>query len=271
MRQLLSYLIFAASLSLLANGVVIAEETPSTEEIIKYCEYKDPGKDQRTRLTVILIDKEGGERKNIYRRLWKNYYGEKKVVDKMVLYTEFPPDAKGTGFMRWGYTSAAAKPADQWLYLPQLRKIRRVSVRDPGDSFLGSDLSYGDIDERAADADKHSLLRTEEINGKSYYVVESVPKEVKPLYSKKISWYRRADSWADCVRAKTDYFDLHSALLKTQSLTWQKVDGAWAWDKVIVENVQTRHKSIFGVSDVEIAVGLKDKQFTERNLEKQRR
>ncbi len=242
---------------------------PSGSEIISHCEYKNPGKDQRSRLTIVLIDKDGSERKNVYRRLWKNYYGEDNLIDKMVLFTEFPPDAKGVGFMRWGYTAASKKLADQWLYLPHLRKVRRVSVRDPGDSFLGSDLAYGDMEDRAIDADDHALVRVEEMGGKEYYVVESTAKEEQPLYTKKISWFVKSDNgWDACARAKTDYYDRQGSLLKTQGLTWQQVGDAWAWDKVIVENVQTGHKSIFSVTNVEVGVGIKDKQITERAMKK---
>ncbi len=244
------------------------EQKPDGREIVSHCEYKDPGPDQTSILTIVLIDKDGNKRKNVYKRLWKFYHGKDGIFDKMVLYTQFPPDAKGTAFMRWGYMASTGKPADQWLYLPQLRKIRRVSVRDPGDSFLGSDLSYGDIDERPIDADTHTFIKIDQVAGREFYQVESVPKESNALYSKKVSWYLKTDDWEQCVRAKTDYYDRQGLLLKVANLKWQQVDGAWVWDKVFVENVQTRHRSLFSVTDVKIDVGLKDRQFTERALKK---
>ena len=257
-----------AMMSLLAlPGVTVAAEVTGYE-VVRHCEYKNPGEDQLSRLSITLIDKDGNERKNVYTRLWKNYHGKDGVLDKMVLLTEFPPDAKGTGFMRWGYTAASGNLADQWLYLPQLRKIRRVSVRDPGDSFLGSDLTYGDIEERTVDADEHLLVRVDDVNGAKFHVVESRPKEARPLYSKKISWYAQVPDWGGCYRAKTEYYDPQGSLLKIQTLSWQQVDGAWAWDKVVVENYQTKHKSLFEVTGVKVGVGLEDRQFTERDLKK---
>ena len=221
-----------------------------------------------SRLSITLVDKDKKKRVNVYARLWKNYYGKDDVLDKMVLYTVYPPDAKGTGFMRWGYVAPSKKMADQWLYLPSMRKIRRVSVRDPGDSFLGSDLTYGDIEERAVIDDEHRILKVENVKGVEHYVVESTPREVGSLYSKRVSWYKRPAEDGLCVRVKTDYYDTRGSMLKKQSLTWQKIDGAWAWDKVVVENVQTRHQSVFSVTEVKVGVGLKDKQFTERGLKK---
>ena len=74
--------------------------TPTGAEIVGQCEVKNPGKDQRGRLTITLIDKGGNERKNVYLRLWKDYDGTDKVADKMVLFTEYPPDARGAAFLR---------------------------------------------------------------------------------------------------------------------------------------------------------------------------
>lgn len=255
----------------LSGGAVCGDASAAgvaASEIVSRCEYKNPGADQTSTLSITLIDKDGSERKSVYSRLWKNYHGKDGVLDKMVLFTEFPPDAKGTGFMRWGYSASTGKLADQWLYLPQLRKIRRVSVRDPGDSFLGSDLTYGDIEERTVDADEHRLVRVDEVNGVKLQVIESTPKEARPLYGKKISWYANVPDWNGCFRARTDYYDRQGTLLKVQNLTWQQVDGAWAWDKVEVENVQTKHRSLFEVSGVKVGVGLEERQFTERDLKR---
>ena len=257
-----------ATLFMNLPAVALAAE-PSGAEIVRHCDLETyAGEDQRTRLTVILRDASGNEKKNVYRRYWKNYGGKKNIVDKMMLFTEFPPDAKGTGFMRWSYMPGAGKNADQWLYLPSLNAIRRVSVRDPGDSFLGSDLAYQDISLRAVDQDEHKLLRVENKDGKAYYVVESVPKERKPLYSKVISWYEKTDDWKDCNKVRIEYYDVGGGLLKVQKLKWQKVKGAWVWDEVTVDNLKTGHSSIFKVTDVEVNVGLKDRLFTERTLKR---
>ena len=270
MMLMISRLLFLGGLFMsLAAGlpaVVLAAQVTGAE-IVQRCDLDTyAGEDQRTRLTVILRDAEGNEKKNVYRRYWKNYGGKGKIVDKMILFTEFPPDAKGTGFMRWSYVPEAGKNAEQWLYLPSLNSIRRVSVRDPGDSFLGSDLTYQDISLRRVDQDEHRLLREETKNGKSFFVVESIPKEKDPLYSKVISWYEHAPDWADCNKSRIEYYDAGGALLKVQKLKWQKVNGAWVWDEVTVDNIKTGHSSIFRVSDVEVNVGLKDRLFTERTL-----
>lgn len=254
-------------LSVIGTAPVYAQE-PDGKTIVQHCDYKNPGQDQRSKLTITLKDKDGNERTNVYLRLWKDYQGKDNIADKMVLFTEYPPDAKGAGFMRWAFTAETGKNADQWIYLPVLRKTRRVSIRDPGDSFLGSDLTYADISERAIDQDEHKFVKVEARDGKEYYVVESIPKEPNPLYSKRVSWFLKAPSWEGCVKSGVIYYDPKGELLKKQSLSWQQVDSAWLWKKVEVENVQTKHLSVFQVDDAEVNVGLSDDVFTERTLTK---
>jgi len=237
------------------------------KDIVSQCDNKYPGENQKSQLSITLTDKSGNERKTVYLRLWKDMKGEDDIFDKMVLFTMYPPDAKGAGFMRWAYTPESGKNAEQWIYLPVLRKIRRVSVRDLADSFLGSDLTYGDISYRDVEADEHQLTRIDrDKNGQEYFVVVSKPKDGDYQYSKRISWYSRAKSAEECVKVRVDYYDRKEVFLKRQLLKWQKVDDAWVWDKVHVQNVQTFHKSFFEVEKVKINAGVGDEWFSERKL-----
>jgi hypothetical protein len=240
----------------------------SARDIVQQCNFKYPGDDQQTHLTIILRDKDGNEKKNVYNRSWKDYQGKDGIADKMVLITEYPPDAKGSVFMRWGYTGD--KNADQWIYLPVLKKTRRVSVRDPGESFLGSDLTHADIGGRALDADDHRLVSSEKRGDDTIYMIESVPRDMsKALYAKVVSWFvKPGDDWSDCSKRQVQYYDRRGEPLKEQVISWQHSGKAWLWSEMTVRNTQTGHTSIFQVTDVQTNVGLKDDIFTERNLTK---
>jgi len=253
---------------LLAGPAAAAEVTGA--EVVRHCELeKDPGNDQKSTLTVILRDADGNEKKSVYRRYWKAYHGKKGLQDKMVIFTRFPADQRGTAFMRWGYLPSEHKPPEQWLYLPSLNTVRRVSQRDPADSFLTSDLAYWDINDRQLEDDEHKLLRVEERDGATYYVVESVPKEAGAPYSKRVQWFRKdGDGWDRCVKTRIEYYGPDGQLVKTQDIQWQRVNGAWVWKRVEVENVKTHHRSIFEVSDVKVNSGIRDRVFTERTLKR---
>ena len=245
----------------------IAAETSLTgAEIIRQCGLKNPGDDQISKFEVQLRDRQGNIKRSVYLRLWKDYKGVKDVVDKMLLFTEFPPEAQGSAFMRATFVPELKKTADQWIYLPVLKKIRRVTIRDQGDSFLNSELTYADVTPRSVDEDNHKFLGVRKVRDLEFYVVESIPKEAKPLYGKRIQWFNKAADWNDCANVRIDYYDGKLNLLKEQFVKWQRVNGAWVWDRVLVRNAQTLRASIFLNSDVRINTGLRDDVFSERTL-----
>ena len=253
-------------------GGAIADELPSVitgKELIKQCGYKFAGKDQISTFTVTLKDAGGNKKKSIYQRYWKDYAGEDQVIEKMMLFTEFPPDSKGGAFMRVAYTPESNKVADQWIYLPVLRKIRRVTIRDPGDRFLNSDLTYQDVSYRSVDDDEHVYIGKEELNGQSLYKVESTPRDDGYLYAKRLFWIAKDDAsngWDQCVVKKIAYYDRKGVLLKEQDLDWQQVDGAWMWRRVVVTDIQERHESVFEMSNVKVNSGLAKRQFSKRAM-----
>lgn len=235
-------------------------------EIFRRCGFKDPGQDQTSRFTVLLRNKEGLVKKSEYIRIWRDFGGENDIADKMLLFTIYPPDAKGAAFMRVAYTRARDYKVDQWIYLPVLKKIRRVTIRDPGDSFLSSNLTYADVSQRALEDDVHHFLEVRQVKDLEFYVVESVPKEEKPLYSKRIFWFQKTPDWDDCSNVRIDYYDKSGDLLKEQFIKWQRVNGAWIWDRVLVRNVQNQTASVFQLSGVRINTGIDPDLFTERTL-----
>lgn len=266
--QFLSVIVLCSTL--VFTGKLSAEEGASIEgkDVVAKCTMKQAGQDQRSRLAVILQNPQlGVERRSLYRRYWKSYDGKDGVVDKMLLFTEFPPDAVGAAFMRVVYDEASGKKVDQWIYLPLLKKIRRVTIRNPKDSFLNSDLAYADVERRSLDLDEHKFDGVQEIQGIEFYKVVSTPREKDPMYGRREQWFLKGKSWDDCISSRIDYFSVDGGVLeKSQFLKWQVVDGAWVWDRVLVRNALTGSVSIFVVSDVEVNIGLDDSLFTARTL-----
>ena len=264
-KKLTLLLIVICSISMHVPAIA-ADKPPTGEEIVKRCGLKYAGDDQRSKFEVLLRDPQGNEKRSVYLRYWKDYKGENNIEDKMLLFTEYPPDAQGAAFMRATYVPNLKKAADQWIYLPVLRKIRRVTIRDQGDSFLNSELTYADVTTRSLDEDTHALLDIKELGGLQFYVVESIPKESAPLYGKRVQWFEKTPNWDDCAKVRIDYYNPKGALLKEQFIKWQRVGKAWVWDRVLVRNVQTLHASVFLITDVDINIGITDDFFTERTL-----
>jgi len=271
-------LCYIASLSAPAlaagDGDKKAKKAPTSEKaedldgtaIFKQCAFKYPGDDQRSKFTVLLRDREGNIKRSEYLRFWKDFKGRDGVSDKMLLFTVYPPDAAGSGFMRVAYDPKLKKNVDQWIYLPLLRKIRRVSIRDPSDSFLNSNLTYADVSNRTLEEDNHKFLGIKKVKDLEFYVVESTPKEADPQYSKRIYWFLKAAKPEDCVNTRIDYFDRKGELLKEQFVKWQRVGTAWVWDRVLVRSRRTLTASRFELSEVKVNTGLSDDIFTARTL-----
>jgi len=139
MNSVVALNIMSAVFIVLLSFHTVANEGISGADVVRQCDNKYPGEDQKSQLSITLTEKSGNERKTVYVRLWKDMKGKEEVFDKMTLFTMSPKDARGSGFMRWAYIPEKGKAAEQWVYLPTLAKIRRVSVRDLNDSFLGSD------------------------------------------------------------------------------------------------------------------------------------
>lgn len=264
-------LLMAILFLLAAPGVTLAAEQGEAltgAEVFGFCADKYAGQDQQGKFTVTLRDRDGRIRRSEYMRFWKDYAGVDDVDDKMLLFTIFPPDARGAAFMRIAYTPAAARPADQWIYLPLLKKIRRVTIRDPGDSFLNSNLSYADVTRRPLEADSHRYLGVSTVDEIDFHVVESTPRESNPLYGKRVFWFVKTDSWDECVTARIDYYDTSGELLKDQFIKWQRVGEAWVWERVLVRSRQAGTASVFELTDMKVNTGLDDDLFSARSLQR---
>lgn len=262
MKSIRSSMIFSMFTALL---MPLASAEPSIEEVINNCYYKNAGKDQRSELIAILRSDDGSEKRYEFARLWKDYTGDGDLVDKVVIFTLKPLSSKDIAFMRWGYTIESNRKAEQWVYLPETRMTRRLAKRDPENGDWG--LNDDELRIRNIDEDIHTYLGVKTYDKKDFYVVESQPKS-DPIYSKRIAWYHKTDSWDTCVEGRLDYYDKQGELVKRQFTKWDKIDDAWIWRSVVVKNAQTKSTVIYRMKDIEVNVGLDDSVFSKRSLER---
>jgi hypothetical protein len=252
-----------ALLAVLALGVSApARAALDGTQVMEKAQELYQGSDQRSTVTLELINADGSTRKIVTKRLWKDEGGNDGYAAKTVFFTLFPPDSKGVGFLIWD--TADPKRSDQlWLYLPSLRQVRKVSVRDQDDAFMGSDLTFADMGQRLLSEDAHTLVGEETKDGQKYYVVESVP-ITESIYGKKRLWVK-AD---DFTTTRIDYYDRKQDLLKTQQITWIRDGKLRVYKELDVKNVQTGHRTIYTITDLETGVGLDGRDFSERALKR---
>jgi len=192
------------------------------------------------------------------------------VDSKFAVKFSTPADIRGTAFLQVEHGDA---DDDLWIYLPALKKSRRLVASNKKDSFVGSDFSYGDISLPKAAKYRHTLATNERMDDVDCYVIESVPADdtvkANSGYSRKVTWVR-TDNF---VEAKVEYYDLAGRLLKTQRVTKpQQVDAkAGRWFPLFREmtNHQTGHKTTLEVLKLETNVPTPDELFTTRYIERE--
>lgn len=227
-------------------------------QIIENVYNRPTGNDQQADLTMTLINSRGDQRVREIRQFTKDF-GE---MEKKIMFFKSPADVRNTSFMNWSYDDEN-KDDDQWIYLPALKKIKRISSDSKTDYFMGSDFTYDDLGDRHPSQDTHKLIGEETINGESCYVVESIPKNEDYMYSKTVTWIIK-DKW---IGLKKDFYDEDEDLLKTLTVKkFEKISGYWIILSTEMHNIQKDHRTQMQLSNVQIDKGIADTQFTERMM-----
>jgi outer membrane lipoprotein-sorting protein len=112
--------------------------------------------------------------------------------ERGVIIFQSPATVRGTRFLP---IDNASGNSDQWIFLPNVGKVRRIASSESGGNFMGTDFSYDDMStDRDVDLDTHTILREEALNGALCYVIQSAPKDPGGFqYSKTISWIDKAN------------------------------------------------------------------------------
>lgn len=226
-------------------------------EIVEKAYNRETGSDQTSDLSMTLINKSGDQRIRKIKQFSKDL-GE---VEKNIMFFISPADVKNTSFMSWSYDMD--QNDDQWIYLPALKKTKRISSDSKSDYFMGSDFTYDDLGDRKLEDDTHKLLREETIEGKVCFVVESVSKNEDYMYSKTVTWIIK-DNF---IGLKKEFYDEDEDLLKILSIKeFKEVSGFLIITNSEMENIQKNHKTSMVLSDVKINTGIPVSNFTERMM-----
>ncbi len=241
------------------SGLMLAGDLTGLEVIRKV--YDRPtGDDMTANLTMIIENSRGNQRV----REIKQYIKDFGDVEKKIMFFLAPADVKNTSFMNWSYDDAS-KNDDQWIYLPALKKVKRISSDSRSDYFMGSDFTYDDLGDRHPDEDIHKILREEVVDGVDTYVVESIPKDEDYMYSRTVTWVVK-DSW---VGLKKEFYDEDGDLLKILTVKEQKTFGdVIVLTNVKMENVQKNQFTVMELNNVEINTEIPDNIFTERIMKR---
>lgn len=220
--------------------------------------YNNPtGEDTQGSMTMTLSNSRGEQRI----RTLKQFIKDDGATEKKIMFFVTPADVKNTSFMNWSYSDGRAD--DQWIYLPALKRTKRISSDGKSDYFMGSDFTYDDLGDRHPDMDNHKLLREETLDGMGCFVIESTPRDGDYMYSRTVTWVMK-DNF---LGLKREFYDDSNALLKILSIQkFEKVDGFWTILETKMHNVQKDHTTVIKFTEVQKNKGIPDSRFTERSM-----
>ncbi|ARU58922.1 Patched family protein [Oleiphilus messinensis] len=244
-----------------------ADELPKGDWIVAQINQQDDGEYVTQRLSMTLVDSRGKTRERETLG-YRKYFGDEK---RTILYYSEPANVKGTAFLTYDYPNAELDD-DQWLYLPALRKVRRISASDRGDYFLGTDFTYEDIKkERKIEAGDYyfTTLQQKDHSGQPAYLVEAKPRS--EAIADELG-YGRYQFWVDSrnwVVFAGEYWDPKGNPLKTLAAEdIRLVDGIWTRHKLTIKNLKTGHSTVFQVREVDYQTPVLDQVFTKRAMKK---
>jgi len=253
---------------LLATSLTLSSLFAITgEEIAQKVHDRDDGDNSTSKMRMILIDKNGKKRVRNLKTFTKDK-GEDKL--KLMFFLS-PADVKNTAFLTYDYDDSQ-KDDDQWLYLPELQKVKRIASSDKSSSFMGSDFTYSDMTSRNVEDYTYKIMKEKMVNGHKTWQMLVTPKTKKTIeetgYTKSIVFVRE-DNFV--VVQSLNYIKLGKKLKYFKVIDLKKIDGIWTATKmrmVTKKGKKTLHKTVFEFSDIKYNQNLKESFFTTRTIQK---
>lgn len=243
----------------LMSALNLSAQTPDAHQIMMNVYLRPTGETIKSELTMTLTNERGESRVRSIQQYLKDF-GE---VEKKIMFFEAPADVRNTSFMNWSYENGADD--DQWIYLPALKKVKRIASDSKSDYFMGSDFTYDDLGDRHPDEDTHKFLKEEIINGDTCYVIESTPEEEDYMYSRTITWIVK-NKW---IGLKKEFYDEDNELLKVLSIKKvEKINGYWTIPFMEMHNIQKDHTTTLEMKNIHINEGIQDSYFSERMMQR---
>lgn len=248
----------------LASAVVpaLAVAGPAEDKglaIAKEADRRDTGfGDTTADMIMVLRNKRGQESR---RELEIRTLEVEDDGDKSMTVFHNPRDVRGTALLTFSH---GVKPDDQWLYLPALRRVKRIASNNKSGPFMGSEFAYEDLSSQEIDKYKYKYIKDDKVDGVDCFLIERYPVDKDSGYTKQQVWLDK-DEYR--VR-KIDYYDRKSQLLKTLTPTEYKqyLGKYWRADKMLMVNHQTGKSTELTWSNFKFKNGLKDADFTRTRL-----
>lgn len=232
-------------------------------QIAREADRRDTGfHDSTASLQMVLRNSQGDEST---RQIRVRTLEQLDDGDKSLTTFDEPADVKGTNFLSFTHKTG---PDDQWLYLPALKRVKRISSRNKSGPFMGSEFAYEDLSSQEVEKFTYKYLRDEACTELECFVVERYPQDSNSGYTREIVWIDKQEyrPW------KIVFYDRKDSLLKTLTYSdyQQYLDKFWRADEMFMENHQTGKSTRLIWSDYRFKTGLTDRDFDRNSLKRTR-
>jgi outer membrane lipoprotein-sorting protein len=232
-------------------------------EIATEVDRRDTGwHDFQASMTMLLRNKHGEES---LRHMHTQSLEVQDDGDKTLIVFDRPRDVKGTALLSFSHKIGAD---DQWLYLPALKRVKRIASKNKSGPFMGSEFAYEDLASQEIEKYTYKYLRDEPLEGQPTFLIERDPVDPDSGYT-----YQRV--WIDQQRyipLKLEFYDRKQSLLKTLEFRdyRQYLDRYWRADRMFMQNHQTGKSTLLTWQGYRFRTGLEDSDFNKNSLKRAR-
>ena len=252
------------ALSLVLPGWADAE-TPEQMglTVAREADRRDNGwGDFSAQMTMLLKNRQGEESKRTIRIQSLEVSGD---GDKSLSIFDHPADIKGTALLTYSHKTG---DDDQWLYLPALKRVKRIASSNKSGPFMGSEFAFEDIASQEVEKYTYKHIAEEALGGEACFVQERYPVDKNSGYTRQVVWIDKTHYRV----LKIDYYDRKNALLKTLSFRGYKqyLNQFWRADEMAMENHQSGKRTLLTWSGYKFRNGLKAGDFDQTSLQRAR-
>ncbi len=282
-------MLFAGSLVFAANleyyKVYRPQEGMSADEIMRiayYNKYSLFARDYMQIGKVLYVDRSGFTRKRIWKRMRMIKGGQEGISYKDIVAFTYPPALKGLAVLTWTYEDAK-REQDVWLWLPSLKKVRKISASQNDDAFLGSDMTVEEVSTRRFEDESYKLVGEEnfkgykfeatgetKLAGKPCFIIECYPQRPHWYYAKRKVWIDK-DTGGGIFE---EYYDKNGKLFKTlfREWVWTKAGDKKYPAQMSLEckDLRTGHRTDILMKDTKYDQGVSEYNFTVKALMRSR-
>ncbi|MFV1950973.1 MAG: outer membrane lipoprotein-sorting protein [Nitrospinota bacterium] len=260
-----------AALTVMLSLLTAAAQTPQEKglAIAVEADKRDNGYgDSVAKLLMVLKNRHGAESRRKMRIKTLEVQGKGDISEKGLIIFDSPPDVKGTAMLTYTHK---VDDDDQWLYLPALKRVKRISSSNRSGSFMGSEFSYEDLGGQEVEKYTYKWLHDEQCPGDEYkqlncFVYERYPKDKNSGYTRQVV---RMDQ-KEYRPIKIDFYDRKKSLLKTLTGTDYKryLGKYWRPNKMEMINHQSGKNTLLIYDNYNFRTGLKENDFTQASLKR---